>query len=129
MKYIKQYVPFLHAYVYSGLVQDFYMRFQRVFMDNSRTEIKIFKELYINIHSACVNTPKPSDYDLRIRDTLSFPKVKLTKYGIKSFRFLGPKNWNSLPYNLKLSNNTRQFKTLICNWFSNNQCACMACNQ
>ena len=58
--------------------------------------------------------PKPSDYDLHKRDMLYIPKVKSTRYGIKSLRFLGPKIWNSLPDDTKLSNNIRQLKTLIC---------------
>ena len=48
--------------------------------------------------------PKPSDFDLRMRDTLYIPKFKSTRYGIKSLRFLGPKTWNSLPDDIKLSN-------------------------
>ena len=73
--------------------------------------------------------PKTSDYDLRIRDTLYIPKVKSARYGIKSLKFLVPKIWNSLSDDIMLSNNIRQFKTLICNWFLNNLCACMACSQ
>ena len=57
--------------------------------------------------------PKPSDYDFDMRDTLFIPKVKSTRYVIKSLRFLGPKIWNSLPNDVKLSNNINQFKTLI----------------
>ena len=52
--------------------------------------------------------PKPSDYDLCKRDVLYFPTVKRTRYGIKSLRFWGPKMWNSLPDNTKLSNNINQ---------------------
>ena len=56
-----------------------------------------------------------------MRDTLYISKVKRTRYGIKPLRFLGPRIWNSLQDNIKLSNNINQF--------SNNQCACMACSQ
>ena len=40
----------------TGLVQDIDKQIQGALMDYSRTKIKIFKELSINIHSACVNT-------------------------------------------------------------------------
>ena len=39
-----------------GFVQDFDVQIQGAFKDYSRTKINILKELYINIHSACVNT-------------------------------------------------------------------------
>jgi len=53
--------------------------------------------------------PQPSDYDLRMRDTLYIPKVKSTRYRIKSLRFLGPKIWNSLPDDIKA---VRQYKSV-----------------
>ena len=92
--------------------------------------LEVFKTLQ-NLNPAFMKDyfiPKSSDYDPRMRDMLYIPKVKTTRYGIKSLRFLGPKIWNSLPNGIKLSNNVRQFKILIYNWFSNTQCACMACS-
>ena len=69
--------------------------------------------------------PDPSDCELRMRDTLYNPEVKSTRYGIKSLRFLRPKIRKSLPDDIKLSNNIRQFIAVIYNWFSNSQCTCM----
>ena len=51
--------------------------------------------------------PKPSDYDLHMRDALYIPKVKSTRLEIKSLRFLGLKIWNSHPDDIKLSNNIK----------------------
>ena len=79
--------------------------------------LEVFKTLH-NLNPVIVkdySIPKPSDYHLCMRDTLYIPKVKTTRYGIKSLRFLGPKIWNSFPDDKMLSINIRELKTLICN--------------
>ena len=73
--------------------------------------------------------PKSTSYDLRRNDVLFVPKVKTTNYGIRSISFLGPKIWNSLPNEIKLSKNANQFKILIKDWYFENKCACNACSQ
>ena len=73
--------------------------------------------------------PKSTSYDLRRNDVLFVPKVKTTNYGIRSISFLGPKIWNSLPNQIKLSKNANQFKILIKDWYFENKCACNACSQ
>ena len=73
--------------------------------------------------------PKSTSYDLRRNDVLFVPKVKTTNYGIRSISFLGPKIWNSLPNEIKLSKNANQFKILIKDWYFENKCTCNACSQ
>ena len=115
---------------YSELLQK--TKFATVHIHSIRQlALEVFKTLH-NLNPAFMKNyfiSKASDYDLCKRDMLYIRKVKSTRYGIKSLRFLGPKIGNSLPGNIKLSNNINQFKTLIYNWFSNNQCACMVCSQ
>ena len=104
---------------YSDLPQK--TKFTTVHIHSSRQlALEVFKTLH-NLNPAFMKNyfiPKPSNYDLRKRDMLYIPKVKSTRYGNKSLRFLGPKIWNSLPDNIKLSNTINQFETLIYNWFS-----------
>ena len=35
------------------------------------------------------------------RGHLDFPRVKLASYGVRSFAYAGPSNWNSLPAYLR----------------------------
>ena len=48
------------------------------------------------------------------------------KYGTDTLRSLGPKIWNSLPNNIRSSNNLYSFKELIKAW-SGPQCKCNKC--
>ena len=58
-------------------------------------------------------TPKPISYNFQQKDAFCVPKVKTTTYGIKCLCFLGPKISNSLPNEIKSSQNINQFKALI----------------
>ena len=64
---------------------------------------------------------KTTSHNLRIRNPRLIPKVKTTNYGIQSLSFQGPKNWISLPDEIKTAQNAKQFKNLIKTWFHENK--------
>ena len=51
------------------------------------------------------------------------PKTNQVRYGNKSLRSLAPKIWNSLPANIKPSENLESFKKLIQVW-DGTSCKC-----
>ena len=58
---------------------------------------------------------------------LHLPRVNQTKYGLNSFRYEGAKLWNSLPEDIKSSENLITFKRLIKAW-NGTTCRCSFCN-
>ena len=60
------------------------------------------------------NRPAREKYELN----LEIPKSNQVRFGTKSLRYLDPKDWNSLPYHIKSSENLTSFKTLIRNWIA-----------
>ena len=59
---------------------------------------------------------------------LQIPKINQTRFGTESFRGLGPKIWNTLPYHIKTSKNTDIFKKTIKNWNAV-ECKCLVCQK
>ena len=60
--------------------------------------------------------PKTSSYNLRRNDTFKKPKVDSVYHGTESLLFLGPKIWDLVPVELKLSETLFSFKLRIRNW-------------
>ena len=52
---------------------------------------------------------KDTKYNLRGTNMLSFPKVRSTKYGLRSFRYFAAKTWNALPDSIRAMAGTREF--------------------
>ena len=51
-----------------------------------------------------------SHYDLRGNDILKLPKANTTTYGLKSWRFMAPKLWNSKPDSFRTIRPFKVFK-------------------
>ena len=60
-------------------------------------------------------TYRDTKYNLRGNKIISIPKAKTTTYGLKSWRYLAAKLWNSLPDNLRTIKDFRDFKRKLCN--------------
>ena len=58
------------------------------------------------------NRPTQEIYKLN----LEIPKSNQVRFRTKSLSYLGPKVWDSLPYDIRSSENLTIFKTLIKNW-------------
>ena len=71
-----------------------------------------------------MNRPR---YSSRRPLNLHLPRVNQTKYGLNSFRYEGAKLWNSLPEDIKSSENLITFKRLIKTW-NRTTCRCSFCN-
>ena len=52
-------------------------------------------------------------YDLRGNDILKLPKANATTYGLKSWRFMAPKLWNSIPDSYRTIRSFKVFKNTI----------------
>ena len=55
-------------------------------------------------------------YNLRDNNRLQQPVFQTVRYGFKSFRYYGSKLWNSLPADVKRSENLYHFKKNITQW-------------
>ena len=62
------------------------------------------------------------------KPNLEIIKSNQTRFGTKVSRYLGPKVWNSLPYNIKLSENLTIFKNLVKKW-NVTVCTCNICQK
>ena len=71
-----------------------------------------------------MNQPR---YSSRRPLNLHLPRVNQTKYGLNSFRYEVAKLWNSLPEDIKSSENLITFKRLIKTW-NGTTCRCSFCN-
>lgn len=56
---------------------------------------------------------KQSHCSFRYTNTVVFPKVRSTTYGLKSFRFGSAKIWNSLSESFRKITTVNQFKSNI----------------
>ena len=59
---------------------------------------------------------------------LDMAKWNQKTFGYKSFRVLGPKIWNNLPYHVKCSENLNTFKKPLNIW-DGNLCKCNLCTK
>ena len=66
------------------------------------------------------------NYNTRAKNQLAKPSVNTTGYGLHSLRFLGPKIWNELPFEIKASENLITFKNKIKTW-EGISCKCSLC--
>ena len=63
-----------------------------------------------------------------LRNKLVVKTQRTKRYGTDTLRSLGPKIWNSLPTDMKNSDNLTTFKILIKTWSGPN-CHCSNCRQ
>ena len=71
---------------------------------------------------------KHSQYSMRRINSAFIPKARTTKYGLKSFAHVCVLVWNSLPNELRTSENYGQFRGLIRRW-DGPLCRCSVCKQ
>ena len=71
-------------------------------------------------------TLKKCTYHVRDNSLLERPAVRLTSYGLKSFKSYGAKIWNLLPATHKLGVSFDTFKNMIKTW-SGPTCKCSVC--
>ena len=57
-------------------------------------------------------TLKKSSYTFRYNNTVNIPRVKTTRYGLYSLRYVAAKLWNELPNDLREGISLNNFK----NW-------------
>ena len=99
-------------------------------------KIRLLRYLAIDVFK-CINEINPAylnvmfirkecPYALRDSSILMRPKVKLTQYGLKSFRSYGAKIWNHLLVSYKARISLNEFKTLIKSW-DGPKCKCSVC--
>jgi hypothetical protein len=90
--------------------------------------IEVFKCLHnlSPIYMTNIFKTKSTKYSFRSKKKLLQPKVKSTKYGIRSFRYYGAKLWNMLPNELKDITDLSYFKCKISTW-SGPTCKCTVC--
>ena len=82
---------------------------------------KILGTIFKILHGSCPVSIRDliqcriSAYNLRGKDILKLPKVNTTKYGLKSWRYYGPKLWNSLPDSVKSLTTYAAFRKALVN--------------
>ena len=86
---------------------------------------KIVNDLSPQYISDLVNS-KVSPYDFRGEKKADIPRVKSTRYGLRSFRSEAPRIWNRLPNNLHDAESYPQFRRLIQRW-DGLGCQCPLC--
>ena len=65
---------------------------------------------------------KDTRYNLRDSNRLQQHEFQTVRYGFKSFRYYGSKFWNSLPADVKHSENLYHFKKYITQWCVSGKC-------
>ena len=70
---------------------------------------------------------KVSLYDFRNKKQVEIPRVNSKRYGMKSFRFGAAQVWNSLPNEVRLAENYKQFRRLLQAW-DGVDCKCTSCS-
>ena len=69
----------------------------------------------------------PVQYNLRKGDIVYLPPARSSRYGITSLAFRGGLLWNSLPSNVKQSQNLEELKLKLKN-LGNIHCICVVCH-
>ena len=90
---------------------------------------KVFKILH-NLSPSYIQDlvkEKVSHYDFRNKKQAEIPQVNSKMYGMKSFQFEAAQVWNSLPNEIRLAENCKQFKRLLQAWDGVN-CRCTSCS-
>ena len=71
---------------------------------------------------------KLQNYNLRSQETAVLPRVRTTRYGLKSFRYSAAQIWNELPNQCRRETSLWQFENLPQTWDPmNSSCQCSAC--
>jgi hypothetical protein len=71
---------------------------------------------------------KLQNYNFRSQETVVLPRVRTTRYGLKSFRYNAAQIWNELPNHCRKETSLGQFKNLIQTRDPiNSSCQCSAC--
>jgi hypothetical protein len=67
---------------------------------------------------------KLQNYNFRSQETVVLPRVRTTRYDLKSFRYNAAQIWNELPNHCRRETSLGQFKNLIQTWDPmNSQCS------
>ena len=69
---------------------------------------------------------KQSSYSFRYNNMVDVPNIKTDRYGRKSFKFEAAQVWNSLPNNIRVAEEYKDFARLIRTWCGPT-CKCTAC--
>jgi hypothetical protein len=69
---------------------------------------------------------KQSSYSFRYNNMVDVPNIKTDRYGRKSFKFEAAQVWNSLPNNIRVAEEYKDFARLIRTWCGQT-CKCTAC--
>ena len=80
--------------------------------------IEVFKSIR-NLNPPYLNslfTPHESQYDFRDSEKMVLPEFNTQTYGYRSFRYYGAKLWNSIPVDVKNTNDLSTFKRNITKW-------------
>ena len=102
------------------------VRIHRILCTEIFKTLKSLNPTFMNEVFELRETERPvrSKYKLN----LNAPIVNKVRFGTKSIRSLGPKIWNSLPYEIKSSETLTIFKNLIKDWNAN-LCTCKICER
>ena len=65
-------------------------------------------------------------HDLRSERTWDIPNIRTVKYGSETLNYMGPKIWDMVPPEIKMSETLLQFKRRIKTWIPPN-CICRIC--
>ena len=67
-------------------------------------------------------------YNFRSKNTAAVPRVRTTRYGLKSFRYIAAQIWNELPNHCRQESSFDQFRNIIQTWDPvGGSCRCSAC--
>jgi hypothetical protein len=71
---------------------------------------------------------KARSYNFREKNTAAVPRVRTTRYGLKSFRYNAAQIWNELPNHCRQESSFDQFRNIIQTWDPvGGSCRCSAC--
>jgi len=71
---------------------------------------------------------KARSYNFRSKNTAAVPRVRTTRYGLKSFRYNAAQIWNELPNHCRQESSFDQFRNIIQTWDPiGGSCRCSAC--
>ena len=77
--------------------------------------VTTYKTLYAPPYLRSLLKERTTAYNLRGTLKLNLPRVTTTSFGLKSFRHAAPQVWNTLPDNIRTSENLIGFKRAIHN--------------
>ena len=77
--------------------------------------VTTYKTLYAPPYLRSLLKERTTAYNLRGILKLDLPRVTTTSFGLKSFRHAAPQVWNTLPDNIRTSENLIAFKRAIHN--------------